>query len=60
MDQVTMDKLIEMIKLIEDINNANLSLDEKWDKIKNFLELIVKQEREVGTQLLDIILLTTK
>ncbi len=54
------DKLIEMIKLIEDTNNANLSLDEKWDKIKNFLELIVKQEREVGTQLLDIILLTTK
>lgn len=49
-----------MIKLIEDINNANLSLDEKWDKIKYFLELIVKQEREVGTQLLDIILLTTK
>lgn len=54
------DKLIEMIKFIEDINNANLSLDEKWDKIKNFLESIVKQEREVGTQLLDIILLTTK
>ena len=54
------DKLIEIIKLIEDINNANLSLDEKWDEIKYFLELIVKQEREVGTQLLDIILLTTK
>lgn len=54
------DKLIEIIKLIEDINNANLSLDEKWDKIKYFLELIVKQEREVGTQLLDIILLITK
>lgn len=53
-------KLIEMIKLIEDINNANLSLDEKWDKTKYFLELIIKQEREVGTQLLDIILLTTK
>lgn len=49
-----------MIKLIEDINNSNLTLDEKWDKIKYFLELIIKQEREVGTQLLDIILLITK
>lgn len=53
-------KLTEVINLIEDINDNGLNLDEKWDKLKVYLDLIKKQEREIGTQLLDIIVLVTK
>ena len=53
-------KLVEVINLIENINNDDLNLDEKWDKLKLYLELIKKQGREIGTQLLEIIVLMAK
>ena len=53
-------KLVEVINLIENINNDDLNLDEKWDKLKLYLELIKNQEREIGTQLLEIIVLMAK
>ena len=34
--------------------------DEKWDKLKVYLELIKNQGREIGTQLLEIIVLMAK
>ena len=42
------------------INNDDLNLDEKWDKLKVYLELIKNQGREIGTQLLEIIVLMAK
>lgn len=53
-------KLIKVINLIEDINSNDLNLDTKWDKLKDCLELIKNQEREIGTQLLEIIVLVAK
>ena len=53
-------KLVEVINLIENINNDDLNLDEKWDKLKVYLELIKNQGREIGTQLLEIIVLMAK
>ena len=53
-------KLVEFINLIENINNDDLNLDEKWDKLKVYLELIKNQGREIGTQLLEIIVLMAK
>ena len=53
-------KLVEAINLIENINNDDLNLDEKWDKLKLYLELIKNQGREIGTQLLEIIVLMAK
>ena len=53
-------KLVEVINLIENINNDDLNLDEKWDKLKLYLELIKNQGREIGTQLLEIIVLMAK
>ena len=53
-------KLVKVINLIENINNDDLNLDEKWNKLKEYLELIKNQEREIGTQLLDIIVLIAK
>ena len=53
-------KLVEAINLIENINNDDLNLDEKWDKLKVYLELIKNQGREIGTQLLEIIVLMAK
>ncbi len=51
--------LIEVINFIEDIND-DLSLDEKWSKLKGCLELIKNQERKIGIQLLEIIVLASK
>ncbi len=53
-------KLVESINIIENINKEDLNLDEKWDKLKGCFELIKDQEREIGTQLLEIILLVAK
>ena len=52
--------ILEAINLIENINNDDLNLDEKWDKLKVYLELIKNQGREIGTQLLEIIVLMAK
>lgn len=52
--------LIDAIDLIEDININNLNMDIKWNKLKECLELIKNQGREIGTQLLDIIVLVAK
>ena len=54
------DKLIEVINNIENINSEELDLDIKWDKLKNCLELIKNQEREIGTKILEIIVLISK
>ena len=54
------DKLIEVINNIENINNKELDLDIKWDKLKKCLELIKNQEREIGTKILELIVLISK
>ena len=54
------DKLVEVINLIENIEKNNLNLDEKWNKLKECLELIKNQEREIGVQLLEILLFVAK
>lgn len=53
-------KLTEVIKFIEGINSNNFDLDTRWNKLKEFLNLIQNQEREIGTQLLEIIVLVAK
>lgn len=59
-DILEKNKLIEAINLIEDISVSNLNLDIKWNKLKECLELIKNQGREIGTQLLEIIVLVAK
>lgn len=59
-DILEKNKLIEDINLIEDISVSNLNLDIKWNKLKECLELIKNQGREIGTQLLEIIVLVAK
>lgn len=54
------DKLIEVINNIENINNKELDLDIKWDKLKKCLELIKNQEREIGSKILELIVLISK
>lgn len=53
-------KLTEVIKFIEGINSNNFDLDTRWHKLKECLNLIQNQEREIGTQLLEIIVLVAK
>jgi hypothetical protein len=52
--------LLEVIKSIEEINNKDLNSDEKWNKLKECLDIIKNQEREIGTKLLEIIVLVSK
>ncbi|WP_296647947.1 hypothetical protein [Romboutsia sp. 13368] len=52
--------VLEVIKSIEEINNADLNLDEKWNKLKGCLDILKNQEREIGTKLLEIIVLVSK
>lgn len=59
-DILEKDKLVEVINLIENIEKNNLNLDEKWNKLKECLELIKNQEREIGVQLLEILLFVAK
>ena len=59
-DLLEKNRLIEVINNIEDINNNNLDSNEKWNKLKECLDTIKNQEREIGTKLLDIIVLITK
>ena len=59
-DLLEKNRLIEVINNIEDINNNNLDSNEKWNKLKECLHTIKNQEREIGTKLLDIIVLITK
>lgn len=53
-------KLTEVIKFIEGINSNNFDLDTRWNKLKECLNLIQNQEREIGTQLLEIIVIVAK
>ena len=59
-DLLEKNRLIEVINNIEDINNNNLDSNEKWNKLKECLDTIKNQEREIGTKLLEIIVLITK
>ena len=52
--------LLEVIKSIEEINNKDLNSDKKWNKLKECLDIIKNQEREIGTKLLEIIVLVSK
>ena len=52
--------VLPAIKSIEAINNEALNLDEKWNKLKGCLDIIKNQEREIGTKLLEIIVLVSK
>ena len=54
------DKLIEVINAIENINSEELDLDIKWDKLKKYLNLIKNQEREIGSKILELIVLISK
>jgi len=54
------DNLIEVINTIENINSEELDLDIKWDKLKKCLELIKNQEREIGSKILELIVLISK
>jgi len=54
------DNLIEVINTIENINSEELDLDIKWDKLKKYLNLIKNQEREIGTKILELIVLISK
>lgn len=49
--------ILEFIKIIEEINSLDLNLDEKWNKLKECLDIVKKQERKIGTKLLEIIVL---
>ena len=51
------DKYIDLKEYIED---KDILEKQKWDKLKVYLELIKNQGREIGTQLLEIIVLMAK
>lgn len=57
-DMLDKKELIDIIESIDSIrNDENIDADKKWDRLKNCLDIIKKQEREVSLYLLDIITL---
>lgn len=60
-DMLDKKELIDIIESIDSIrNDENIDADKKWDRLKNCLDIIKKQEREVSLYLLDIITLLIK
>ena len=59
-DILEKNKLIEAINIIKNINSNDLDLNIKWKKLQSLLDLIQKQEREIGIKLLEIIVLVSK
>ena len=54
------DVLIEMINNIEEVNKENLSLDEKYEKLKVYFEYIKSFNRYIATYILELIELVIK
>lgn len=54
------DVLIEMINHIEEINKENLTLDEKYEKLKVYFEYIKSFNRYIATYILELIALVIK
>lgn len=51
------DVLIEMINHIEEVNKENLTLDEKYEKLKVYFELIKYFDRNIAIYILELITL---
>lgn len=49
--------LDKIINIIEEVNNNNISLDEKYEKIKSCFNLIEKFERKTASYILELITL---
>ena len=49
--------LDKIINIIEEVNNNNISLDEKYEKIKSSFNLIEKFERKTASYILELITL---
>ena len=54
------DVLIEMINHIEEVNKENLTLDEKYEKLKVYFEYIKSFNRYIATYILELIALVIK
>lgn len=54
------DGLIEMINHIEEVNKENLTLDEKYEKLKVYFEYIKSFNRYIATYILELIALVIK
>ena len=54
------DVLIEMINHIEEINKENLTLDEKYEKLKVYFEYVKSFNRYIATYILELIALVIK
>lgn len=54
------DDLIEMINHIEEVNKENLTLDEKYEKLKVYFEYIKSFDRYIATYILELIALVIK
>ncbi|MDU4860785.1 MAG: hypothetical protein E6356_09815 [Terrisporobacter othiniensis] len=52
--------LEEIINLIEDINNKDISLDEKYEKLKICFNLLKKTDRKTSMYILELITLSIK
>ena len=52
--------LIEMINHIEEVNKENLTLDEKYEKLKVYFEYIKSFNRYIATYILELIALVIK
>lgn len=52
--------LEEIINLIEDINNKDISLDEKYEKLKVCFNLLKKTDRKTSMHMLELIALSIK
>ncbi len=47
--------LLEALQDIENINNEEIDLNTKWSKLKVYLDIAQKQERNTGLKILEII-----
>lgn len=50
----------ETINLIEEVNNKDISLDEKYDQLKKCFDLLKKLDRNISIYLLELINLSIK
>ena len=50
----------ETINLIEEVNNKDISLDEKYDQLKRCFDLLKKLDRNISIYLLELINLSIK
>ncbi|MEG1410143.1 MAG: hypothetical protein RSD36_09920 [Terrisporobacter sp.] len=52
--------ILENIDFMEEINNKDITLDEKWMELKKSLDLIKSFSREISIYILEIIILIAK